>query len=116
MLTARRVLLFLVGCIGSRSLLAYLAYALSPSQLPYLGFLTMIPVFGWVYILLTGSRKSGLETGGEPIWWNALRPLHAFNYALFSLFAFLRNEKAYLVLVFDVCIGLFAWIHHHFMP
>jgi hypothetical protein len=114
MLTAKRALLFLVGCIGSRALLAYLAYALSTSQLYYLGFLTMIPVFGWIYIILTGSRKSGLETGGEPIWWNNLRPVHALNYAAFSLMAFQGNEKAYLFLVFDVVFGLFAWIQHHF--
>jgi hypothetical protein len=114
MLTAQRALLFLVGCIGSRSLLAYAAATIAPANLQILGFLTMIPVLGWIYILWTGSRKTGLETGGEPIWWNSLRPVHAFNYALFSALAIMRNEKAYYVLVLDVFIGLFAWIHHHF--
>jgi len=115
MLTAQRALLFLIGCIGSRSLLAYVAATISRVNLPYLGFLTMIPVLGWIYIIWTGARKTGLETGGEPIWWNQLRPLHAVNYAAFSLFAFAGNEKAFLFLVYDVIIGLFAWIHHHFM-
>ena len=115
MLTAKRALLFLVGCIGSRSLLAYIASTLSSSQLHYLAVLTMIPVLGWAYIMWTGSRKTGLETGGEPIWWNSLRPVHTLNYAAFSLLAFQGNEKAYLFLVFDVVFGLFAWIHHHFV-
>ncbi len=114
MLTAQRALLFLIGCIGFRSLLAYVAATIMPAHLPYLAFLTMIPVFGWIYILWTGARKTGLETGGEPIWWNRLRPLHAVNYAAFSLFAFAGNEKAFLFLVYDVIIGFFAWIHYYF--
>ena len=114
MLSAKRALLFLIGCIGSRSLLAYVAATIMPAHLPYIAVLTMIPVFGWIYILWTGSRKTGLETDGEPIWWNQLRPVHALNYTLFSALAFTGNEKAYLFLVFDVVFGLFAWIHHHF--
>ncbi len=115
MITAKRALLFLLGCIGSRSLLAYGAYALAPIHLPYLAFLTIIPVIGWIYILATNGRKTGVETGGEPIWWNHLRPVHALNYALFSALALMRNEKAYFVLVFDVLLGFFAWVHHHFI-
>ena len=114
MLTAKRALLFLIGCIGSRSLLAYVASTLSSSHLPYLAAITMIPVFGWLYIMWTGARKTGLETDGEPIWWNSMRPLHTVNYAAFSLFALAGNEKAVLFLVYDVFIGFFAWIHHHF--
>jgi hypothetical protein len=115
MLTAKRALLFLIGCIGSRSLLAYIAATISSAHLPYLAVLTMIPVLGWIYIMWTGSRKTGLETDGEPIWWNHMRPLHAVNYAAFSLFALAGNEKAFLFLVYDVIIGLFAWFRHHFL-
>lgn len=115
MLTLRRTLLFLVGCIGARTLFAYIAFTVRPEYLPYLGALALIPVFGWLYILATGARKTGLEVGGERIWWNGLRPIHMLNYAAFSATAFMQSKNAYLFLVWDVILGLGAWINHHFI-
>lgn len=115
MLTLKRALLFLVGCIGMRSLIAYAAWIVPSTYLPYLGAAALIPVIGWLYILITGSRKTGLEVGGELIWWNNLRPLHAANYAAFAAAAFMRNRNAYMFLVWDVILGLGAWLNHHFI-
>jgi hypothetical protein len=115
MLTLRRTLLFLVGCIGTRLLFVYLAFSSPLEYLPYLGGLALLPVFGWLYILITGSRKTGLEVGGERIWWNDLRPIHMLNYAAFSVAALTKNKNAYLLLAWDVILGLFAWINHHFI-
>jgi hypothetical protein len=115
MLTLKRALLFLVGCIGMRSLIAYAAWAVPSTYLPYLGGLALLPVIGWLYIMITGARKTGLEVNGELIWWNNLRPIHAANYAAFAATAFMRNRNAYLFLVWDVILGLGAWLNHHFM-
>jgi hypothetical protein len=115
MLTVKRAALFLLGCIGMRSLFAYAAFAIPAAYLPYLGLLALLPVIGWTYILVTGARKTGMEVDGERIWWNGLRPLHAVNYAAFAAAALLKNRDAYLFLVWDVILGLGAWIHHHFI-
>ena len=115
MLTLKRALLFLVGCIGLRSLMAYAAACVPLTYLPYLGAAALLPVIGWTYIMITGARKTGLEVGGEAIWWNHLRPIHAANYAAFAGAAFMGYRKAYVFLVWDVILGLGAWIHHYFM-
>jgi hypothetical protein len=115
MLTLKRALLFLIGCIGMRSLIAYAAFVLPATYLPYMGGLALLPVIGWLYIMITGARKTGLEVGGETIWWNYLRPIHAANYAAFAAAAFMRVRNAYVFLVWDIILGLGAWTHHHFM-
>ena len=109
-----RALLFLVGCIGSRSAFAALAAVINTKYLPYLGAIALLPVIGWIYILATGSRQTGPEAGGR-IWWNNLRPVHAALWACFAAAALVKNSNAYLFLVADVIFGLGAWINHHFL-
>ena len=115
MLTVKRAAIFLIGCIGLRSLFVYIAAITPTAYLPYLGLLALLPTLGWIYILATGARKTGAEVGGEKIWWNGLRPLHATNYAAFAAAALLKNRNAYLFLLWDVILGLGAWINHYFM-
>lgn len=107
----KRTLAFLIGCIGIRSLFVYLA-KYHQSYLKYMGALAIIPAVGFSYIYLTGSRKTGAETGGKAIWWNDLRPIHAFNYFLFAFLAFKSPEMAYIPLLIDVIIGILAWIFY----
>lgn len=114
MLTLSRALLFLIGCIGLRSAFAYAAFKINTNYLPYLGAVALIPVVGWIYILITGSRQTGLEAGGR-IWWNNLRPVHAALWAGFAGAAIMKNNNAYLFLVVDVVLGLAAWLNHHFL-
>lgn len=109
-----RALLFLIGCIGLRSAFAVLAAKINTNYLPYLGAVALIPVAGWIYILIMGSRQTGVEAGGR-IWWNGLRPVHATLYACFAATAFMKNSNAYLFLVADVILGLAAWLNHHFL-
>ncbi len=97
-----------------RAAFAAAAAKINTNYLPYLGALALIPVAGWIYILATGSRQTGLEAGGY-IWWNNLRPVHAAFYAGFAIAAFAKNSNAYLFLVADVILGLMAWLNHHFL-
>lgn len=106
-------LIFLIGCIGTRAAFAYAAYAVSKEYLRILGYIALIPAIGFTYIYLTGSRKTGLETDGKPIWWNDLRPLHAALYYSFAYSAITGESYSWMFLAADVTIGLAAFINHH---
>jgi hypothetical protein len=115
-LTLQHALVFLIGCLGTRSLFAYLAKQASVQQLKWLGYLAMLPAIGFIYIFLTGSRQTGLEVGGGRIWWNNLRPLHAIMYLVFAYLAITgATQYAWKVLTADVVIGLVAFLTHYFM-
>jgi hypothetical protein len=64
----KRIALFLIGCMGARSLLVYLAYQKSTRL--YASLFTSLVAIGFMYIYLTGSRKTGPEVFGDRIWWN----------------------------------------------
>jgi hypothetical protein len=110
----KRFLLFLIGCIGSRSLLVYFAKNASTTVLKYMGYLALAPAIGFMYIYLTGSRQTGGEVFGDKIWWNDLRPIHSALYTLFVVNAIIGNPSAWVYLLIDVLIGLssFLWFHY----
>ena len=92
----KRFLLFLIGCIGLRSLFVVIAKNIDIKFLPYLGYLALLPAIGFIYIYVTDSRKTGAETFGEKIWWNDLRPVHALMYGLFAFNAINKNPNGYI--------------------
>lgn len=107
----RRVVPFVFGCLGSRIALVWLAYTY-PQWLRVMGFLALLPALGFFTIWVTGSRHTGIETGGAPIWWNWLRPVHGFLYLLFAALAISGiHEHAWKVLALDVFIGFTMWLH-----
>ena len=109
----KRFLLFIIGCIGTRSLFVYVAKNAGPKYLPLLGYLALLPAIGFMYIYLTGSRQTGAEVFGEKIWWNDLRPLHALLYFLFAYNAIIGNNKAWIYLLVDVIFGLSSFLIFH---
>lgn len=111
----KRFLLFLVGCIGTRLLLVYIAKNINTNLLKYMGYLLLIPAFGFIYIYLTGIRQTGPEVFGDKIWWNDLRPIHAVFYLLFSYNAIIGNKNAWIYLLVDVLFGLTSFLLHHFL-
>ena len=110
----KRFLLFLIGCIGTRSAFALIAKNISVNYLPYLGYLALLPAIGFMYIYLTGSRRTGAEVFGEKIWWNDLRPLHSLLYFLFAYNAIIGNKQAWIYLLVDVLVGLISFIVFHY--
>jgi hypothetical protein len=111
----KRFALFLIGCIGMRSLFVYIAKTINNKYLPYLGYLALLPTIGFIYIYLTGSRKTGAEVFGSKIWWNHLRPIHALLYGLFAFNAINKNPNSWIFLLIDVCIGFISFITYHYI-
>jgi hypothetical protein len=110
----KRFLLFLFGCIGTRSLFVYLAKNANTTYLRYMGYLAILPAIGFFYLFLTGSRKTGPEVFGDKIWWNNLRPIHGLMYALFAYHAINGNPSAWIYLLIDVIIGLASFLIFHY--
>jgi len=110
----KRMLLFLVACIGTRSFLVLLSKNLPVDMLPFAGYIALLPAFGFAYLYLTGSRKTGPEVFGEKIWWDDLRPVHSLLYFSFAIGAIQKNKRAWLFLLFDVLLGLASFLIYHF--
>ena len=110
----KRFLLFLIGCIGTRSLFVYLAKNASEKYLIYMGYLALLPAIGFLYIYFSGARKTGGEVFGEKIWWNNLRPIHSALYFTFAYNAINGNPNAWIYLLIDVVIGLISFLTFHF--
>ena len=111
----KRLLLFLIGCIGTRSLFVIIAKNLSTDYLHYAGYLALLPAIGFIYIFLTGARQTGPETMGGRIWWNNLRPFHAVLYFLFAYNAIKGVQHAWVYLLIDVVFGLMSFTAHHYL-
>lgn len=111
----KRMALFLIGCMGARTLIAYGAKMAPVWLLPWLGYLALVPAAGFLWIWATGARQTGPEVFGERIWWNALRPVHAAMYLAFATAAIgWRWVHAWIFLAVDVVLGLAAFLWHHF--
>jgi hypothetical protein len=111
----KTLLLFLVGCIGARSLLVVIAKYINKKYLKYLGYLALLPAIGFIYIYLTGIRNTGLGAFGEKIWWNHLRPVHSILYFLFAYNAIIGNKNAWIYLLADVLVGLTSFLIYHYV-
>ena len=106
------ILLFLVGCMGVRLLLVYLAKVANQQWLRIMGYVAILPALGFMYLFLSGTRnKSGAF--GEKIWWNHLRPVHALLYGLFAYAAITGNRNAWVFLLADALIGLSGFLLYH---
>ena len=109
----KRFLLFLIGCIGTRSLLVYIAKNASEKYLKYLGILALLPAIGFFYLYLSGARKTGAEVFGDKIWWDKLRPIHGTLYLLFAISAISGKKNSWIYLLIDVIFGLISFLVYH---
>ena len=109
----KRFALFLIGCMGIRLFLVFLAKNASEKLLQLMGFFALIPAIGFFYLFFTGKRKTGPETFGDKIWWNNMRPVHGTLWLLFTFYALRKNTNAWMFLLADVLIGLFSFLTFH---
>ena len=98
-----------------RLLFVIIAKNVSIKILHYLGYLALTMPIAFMYIYLTGSRKTGVEVLGDKIWWNNLRPLHALLYGLFAYNAIMGNKQSWIYLLVDVLIGLTSFLIYHYV-
>jgi hypothetical protein len=110
----KRMLTFLIGCIGTRAAIAYIAKVASPTTLQIMGALALLPVIGWFYIIFIGQRNTGPEVLGGRIWWQNLRIIHMALYLLFAVMALMKLPDAWKILAVDVLLGLTFFFAHHF--
>lgn len=111
----KRNILFIFGCIGTRSLLVYIAKQTNKFILFLMGLLALFPTIGFFYFYFSGTRQTGAEVFGDKIWWNNLRPIHGTLYGLFAYNALIGNKNAYLYLLIDVIFGFAAFMMNRFM-
>jgi hypothetical protein len=106
-----RVLLFWLGCMGTRLALVFLAAYVSKPVLAWVGWAALIPASGFWFLYLTGLRPTGIEATGGRIWWNHLRPVHGTLYSIFAGFAITgHQELAWKTLLADFLLGAGAWL------
>ena len=110
----RRATAFLIGCLGTRALVTWLAYS-KPQIVPLLGIVAAIIALGFLGIYFGDLRRTGPEVFGDRIWWNTLRPIHAILYGLFAYYALTGLSRAWMFLALDVVLGATAWTIHHFV-
>jgi hypothetical protein len=111
----KRIFLFLIGCMGTRYGMSYLSYK-KPEYNIYISIFTILAGLGFLIIYFGGYRKTGLETGGEKIWWNKLRLVHGIIYLLFSYIVLINNNcnvKPWKLLTLDASIGLISFLFYH---
>ena len=111
----KRFLLFLLGCIPTRLALVYLAKNIPLNWLPLLGYILLIPAFGFIYLFLSGTRKTGPETFGDKIWWNPIRPIHSIFYFMFAYNAINKIRSGWIYLLYDLIFGLISFLIFHYM-
>ena len=75
---------------------------------------TFLIGIGFLLIYFSKIRNTGAEVFGDKIWWNNLRPIHAFNYLIFAYLAFTQNKNSYVPLTIDVIFGTVAFLLYHY--
>jgi hypothetical protein len=109
----KRFSMFLLGCIPARLLFTYVSKNYKKyGQIQ--GYIGLIIGIGFMYIFITGSRKTGMEVQGGKIWWNCLRPFHSAMYLLFAYYTIhLKNNDAWKFLFLDTLVGLGSFLIYH---
>jgi len=111
----KRSFVFLIFCIGSRSLLTYVAY--TKKYVEILSLITLLIGISFIKLALgpkTDADKQLEWLGDESIWWHGLRLFHGILYILFALTYVYDYEYAWLFLLIDVCVGFIVWVLHSF--
>ena len=107
----KRFVLFLFLCIPLRLFIAYSVY--KRKHVDLFKFILLFIGFGFAYIYALDLRKTGGEVFGDKIWWNNLRPFHAFNYLLTSYMLHNKIKRSEYVILFDTIVGLLKFFIYH---
>ena len=109
----KRFLMFIFGCIGVRSALAYATKVVNPDYLPYIGIVILLGAIRFIYLFFT--NPTGPQFLGKDIWWNNIRPVHFVFYLLFAITAFMKKSYAWVFLALDVVFAIGSFLVFHFI-
>jgi len=113
--TSKRILLFLIGCMGTQISLALLAKNGSDDILYNMGIISLFFAITSIYMIFNDERKTGTKViSGAIVWWNYLRPVHAILYFLFAYYAINKKKNAWKILLINTLISFFAWYLHYY--
>lgn len=108
----QRILYFLIGCIGVRTIPAISPLYTPKNWLPVLGLLTLLIGTSLVYLYFTNGRMNAPEGGGVT-WWANYRLIHGLLYLCASIYLFQKQRLAWIPLTMDVLLGLIIFISRH---
>lgn len=92
-------------CVALRVFIAYAAYLTYNSVWRYMLVAFFFAAsFGFAYLYITKQRKRGAF--GQEIWWDFLRPIHAFLLFVSGVLLSLKVKETYLVLIVDAFLGV----------
>ena len=110
----RRIVLFLVGCMGLRILFVLLAKKVPLIILQLMGVIAIMISIGFMYTALFKYKKGDLGVTGGKVWWNEMRIFHSITYGLFAYLALTKNQNvAWKILLFDVIVGFSSFMIHY---
>lgn len=109
-----RIKLFFLVCLPARIGIVLLAYYIPLKYLQLMGYITLIASIRFTYLFK--NYKKGDKGGfGGNLWWNDMRLFHSITYLIFSIMAIRKNNKAYMILIFDIIIGALSFINQYFI-
>lgn len=109
-------LLFITGCIPARIVLAFVILYLPVKYLQVYGLFLLAIGLSFLYLFVTGKRKTGLETEGKPIWWRRFRIVHGLLYCLAAFFVLdTQRHAAFKTILVDTFLGLGLFLYHYYL-
>jgi xanthine/uracil permease len=77
---------------------------MSPDLLVYHGVLLLAISLSFLWLYFTNGRMNAPEAGGFT-WWSKYRLIHGMLYLTAAIYAFQKNNLAYIPLLIDVILG-----------
>lgn len=114
MKTINRILLFIFVCLVVRLLFVYGSYKVLQQDNKTLRYIiSFISLLIGISFINQYNRNKTIGGFGGKAYWHPFRIVHGFNYMLFALLFALNYKKSYLVLLFDVSIGLLVFLNNY---
>ena len=105
----QRILYFLLGCIGVRSILAVSPIYIPENMLPILGIITITIGTSFLFLYFTNGRMNAPEGGGVT-WWAKYRLIHGLLYVTASIYLFQKQRTSWIPLTIDLLLGLVVFL------
>ena len=109
---------YFIICILVRLMIVYMVYLILNNNIRYnnnllLKFSTIILfIIGFSFLLQYLTKIRDVGAFNQDIWWDFLRPIHAYLYILSSYLIYKNDKKAIYFLLLDGIIGILGFINN----